>query len=208
MVMRDSILKSLRSLALHRRYCNQERAFVCVLVDLSAQPDENPSAGLTRRERNQMRQHDCRTFAGDETLMSDKKNSDPTEQPGDSTSPGASLDFPADWKLETGVYSRDVNTKKLKKLDVGDMSIAESAIRKLPGRSFNPYDNSTQSSHPDPYGRPHRQVSNWNAASAPSVSPAVKPGRPAPPAAAPRTSALEKLGSWFKGKRKSDDDYE
>jgi len=53
-----------------------------------------------------------------------------------------------EWQLETGVYSRDVSTQKLKKLDLGDLSIAESAIqpgplapkRATPGGGFNPYD--------------------------------------------------------------------
>ena len=37
-----------------------------------------------------------------------------------------------EWQLETGVYSRDVNTQKLKKLDLGDLSIAETGILKQP----------------------------------------------------------------------------
>lgn len=136
--------------------------------------------------------------------MNEKKDSE-TAKPGDSTSPEASLDFPADWKLETGVYSRDVNTKKLKKLDVGDMSIAESAIRKVAGGGFNPYDNSTQTSHPDPYGKPRAQPVKAGI----TPAPATKPIRPIPVVSAPKESALGKLGSWLKGKRKpDDDDYE
>jgi hypothetical protein len=57
-----------------------------------------------------------------------------------------------EWQLETGVYSRDVNTQKLKKLDLGDLSIAETAMQKgplsltddakpSPGGGFNPYNN-------------------------------------------------------------------
>jgi hypothetical protein len=60
-----------------------------------------------------------------------------------------------EWQLETGVYSRDVNTQKLKKLDLGDLSIAETAIQKGPlasgkdaqstaGGGFNPYDNASR----------------------------------------------------------------
>jgi hypothetical protein len=53
-----------------------------------------------------------------------------------------------EWQLETGVYSRDVSTQKLKKLDLGDLSIAETAIEPgplslqddAPGGGFNPYD--------------------------------------------------------------------
>jgi hypothetical protein len=64
-----------------------------------------------------------------------------------------------EWQLETGVYSRDISTQKLRKLDLGDLSIAETAShqrpaglgekdkdqdeapRELPGGGFNPYDN-------------------------------------------------------------------
>lgn len=60
-----------------------------------------------------------------------------------------------EWQLETGVYSRDVNTQKLKKLNLGDLSIAESAIQQGPlglagdekpaqGGGFNPYNNAPQ----------------------------------------------------------------
>ena len=66
-----------------------------------------------------------------------------------------------EWQLETGVYSRDISTQKLRKLDLGDLSIAETANHQrpaglgekekdkdkakakpeLPGGGFNPYDN-------------------------------------------------------------------
>lgn len=63
-----------------------------------------------------------------------------------------------EWQLETGVYSRDVNTQKLKKLDLGELSIADSGIHerpdlntskpasppKLPGGGVNPYDSGNQ----------------------------------------------------------------
>jgi hypothetical protein len=53
-----------------------------------------------------------------------------------------------EWQLETGVYSRDVSTQKLKKLDLGDLSIAETVVEpgplslqdEAPGGGFNPYD--------------------------------------------------------------------
>jgi hypothetical protein len=62
-----------------------------------------------------------------------------------------------EWQLETGVYSRDVNTQKLKKLDLGDLSIAETAIQKSPlaladeekaarGGGSNPYDSAASTS--------------------------------------------------------------
>jgi hypothetical protein len=56
-----------------------------------------------------------------------------------------------EWQLETGVYSRDVNTQRLKKLDLDELSIADTAIHKRPtgftpeGKSsteFNPYNSS------------------------------------------------------------------
>lgn len=67
-----------------------------------------------------------------------------------------------EWQLETGVYSRDITTQRLKKLDLNDLSIAETATHprppglsdpladprgrkpreRLPG-GCNPYDNST-----------------------------------------------------------------
>ena len=58
-----------------------------------------------------------------------------------------------EWQLETGVYSRDINTQKLKKLELDDLSIAETATHArpaglgapsvMPGGGFNPYDNSS-----------------------------------------------------------------
>ena len=61
-----------------------------------------------------------------------------------------------EWQLETGVYSRDVSTQKLKKLELDDLSIADTAINKRPsglggerkaaGGGFNPYDSSAPSS--------------------------------------------------------------
>jgi hypothetical protein len=62
-----------------------------------------------------------------------------------------------EWKLETGVYSRDINTQRLKKLEFNDLSIAETAkhqrppglggdqegAARMPGGGFNPYDNSS-----------------------------------------------------------------
>lgn len=61
-----------------------------------------------------------------------------------------------EWQLETGVYSRDVSTQKLKKLDLGDLSIAETAIQQSPlaladdaqssqGGTFNPYNSAPRS---------------------------------------------------------------
>src|SRR5690242_20213549 len=75
-----------------------------------------------------------------------------------------------EWQLETGVYSRDVNTQRLKKLESDELSLLEtgvhsraeidkqnpkpvanskpSAAAPAPGRSagggFNPYDNAAK----------------------------------------------------------------
>jgi len=59
-----------------------------------------------------------------------------------------------EWQLDTGVYSKDVSTQRLKKLDLDELSIAETAIQKKPeglggpmdkkpATGFNPYDNAT-----------------------------------------------------------------
>jgi hypothetical protein len=40
-----------------------------------------------------------------------------------------------EWQLETGVYSRDVSTQKLKKLELDDLSIAETAINRATHRA-------------------------------------------------------------------------
>lgn len=60
-----------------------------------------------------------------------------------------------EWQLETGVYSKDVSTQRLKKLELDELSIAETAIskrppglgggdKKAPGSGFNPYDNTSR----------------------------------------------------------------
>jgi hypothetical protein len=57
-----------------------------------------------------------------------------------------------EWQLDTGVYSRDVNTQRLKKLDLDELSIADTGINKKPGElskapsggGFNPYDSTPQ----------------------------------------------------------------
>src|SRR5690606_27151389 len=74
-----------------------------------------------------------------------------------------------EWQLETGVYSRDVSTQKLKKLDLGDLSIAETAIQPgplglaedAPSGGFNPYDSAPRGTSAgfNPYDNA-RKVSN------------------------------------------------
>ncbi len=56
-----------------------------------------------------------------------------------------------EWQLETGVYSRDISTQKLRKLDLGDLSIAETATHQRPSgfesAGRNPYDNARNTAH-------------------------------------------------------------
>lgn len=125
-----------------------------------------------------------------------------------------------EWQLETGVYSRDISTQRLKKLDLNDLSIAETARhprppgltdtpdrKPMPGGGFNPYDNSTTGGGKvanDPY----------NSAGKGALKP--EPRRtpaPAAPAAARKPVDLKKLEEWIalrkrveQSKREDDDD--
>ena len=89
--------------------------------------------------------------------MSDPKDKDPKpadKSAGEKRSGRAGFDERGnsvwEWQLETGVYSRDVTTQKLKKLELGELSIAETAThprpsglepeQKVRGGGFNPYD--------------------------------------------------------------------
>lgn len=114
-----------------------------------------------------------------------------------------------EWQLETGVYSRDISTQRLKKLDLNDLSIADTAIQQrppgladpaarkpLPGGGFNPYDNSTSTrgnvGKNDPYNGGNRA-----------------PLKPAEPRRKP--TDLKKLQEWMELRKrveqnKRDDD--
>lgn len=110
-----------------------------------------------------------------------------------------------EWQLEPGVYSRDVNTQKLKKLDLGDLSIAETGAHKrppglredepapLPGGGFNPYDNAPRSKQGglDPYDKA-RAAGN-------RVPPTPEPPKRPPPLS---PDELRKLSEWIKMKKK------
>src|SRR5262249_35234358 len=106
--------------------------------------------------------------ADNRASMSDPKDRDPRDKPPQAPDPApadakrsgrAGVDDRGntvwEWQRETGVYSRDISTQKLKKLDLGDLSIAETASHqrpeglpgekaapppKKPGGGFNPYD--------------------------------------------------------------------
>ena len=93
-----------------------------------------------------------------------------------------------EWKLETGVYSRDITTQRLKKLDLSDLSIAETATHKRPagltekaaepkkpGGGFNPYDSAGGSTGGNPYDNARNTQRRTQQPSAPSAPQARKP---------------------------------
>jgi hypothetical protein len=105
-----------------------------------------------------------------------------------------------EWKLETGVYSRDITTQRLKKLDLNDLSIADTAKHPrpsglggdqsggapMPGGGFNPYDNSST---------PRGNVGSnpYNSAGRAPLKPEPKPAEP--PQRKPMD--LKKLQEWI-----------
>ena len=111
-----------------------------------------------------------------------------------------------EWQLETGVYSRDVSTQKLKKLELGDLSIAETAVNeRLPGLGgerrtlpssggFNPYDNASRNSGSgfNPYDNAASTGAKWQPAK-PAATPARKP------------VDLKKLEEWMKAKKRAEE---
>ena len=114
-----------------------------------------------------------------------------------------------EWQLETGVYSRDMTTQKLKKLDLGELSIAETAIQKrpegledpkekapMPGGGFNPYDNSAPVKESSGGFNPYDNAR--------ALGNKVRPAQPAP-APARKPTDLKKLDEWVKLKKKVQD---
>jgi hypothetical protein len=121
-----------------------------------------------------------------------------------------------EWQLETGVYSRDVETQKLKKLDLGDLSIADSGIHrqpdgltakgspdpsKLPGGAINPYDTGNRPRGGfNPYDNAERGGSNpYDNARA--MGNRFKPEDP-PPERRRTPADLRKLDAMIKAQRK------
>jgi hypothetical protein len=114
-----------------------------------------------------------------------------------------------EWQLETGVYSRDISTQKLRKLDLGDLSIAETASherpaglgdkgkvkeqpkRELPGGGVNPYDNSGGSGEAG--GNPYDNARNFGKK--------VQQPASAPPAQ-PKPMDLKRLEEWMQIKKR------
>lgn len=92
-----------------------------------------------------------------------------------------------EWQLETGVYSRDISTQKLRKLDLGDLSIAETASHQKPSESapkdkpkapggFNPYDSAgSEKSGGNPYDNARNTARKTQASSPPGAPVARKP---------------------------------
>ena len=126
--------------------------------------------------------------------MSDQKDRAPSTPPpaGDSKRSGrAGVDERGnsvwEWQLETGVYSRDISTQRLRKLDLGDLSIAETATHqrpsglepkekpKSPSGGFNPYDSAgNESAGSNPYDNA-RNTARKTQSSSPGAPPARKP---------------------------------
>lgn len=81
-----------------------------------------------------------------------------------------------EWKLETGVYSRDINTQRLKKLELNELSIADTAKHQRPsepppGGGFNPYDNSSTA-------RGNVGSNPYNSAGGAALKPEPQPAEP------------------------------
>jgi hypothetical protein len=122
--------------------------------------------------------------------MSDPKDKPPTP-PDNKRSGRAGVDERGntvwEWQLETGVYSRDITTQRLKKLDLGDLSIAETAkhqqpsgldekaggVKKQAGGGFNPYDSASDNAGGNPYD--NARNTQRRTQSSPSAPPARKP---------------------------------
>lgn len=117
-----------------------------------------------------------------------------------------------EWQLETGVYTRDVSTHRLRKLDLGDLSIAETAKhptidpekaaeeqrRAATGGGFNPYDNS--SSTPggfNPYDNARALGGKLRPAAGPSTAPT--------PASPKKPVDLKRLEEWMQAKKRAEE---
>ena len=100
-----------------------------------------------------------------------------------------------EWQLETGVYSRDISTQRLKKLDLNDLSIAETATHRRPpglddpqakpGGGFNPYDNSKT-------GGGKVGANPYNSAGSGALKPGAKPAAPTR-----KPADMKKLQEWM-----------
>ena len=122
--------------------------------------------------------------------------------------------------LETGVYSRDISTQRLKKLDLNDLSIAETGRLSAPARPRRP---GRQKAAPDRGCNPYDNSSTvrGNVGSNPYNSggkPALKPSVPSPgetPATPRKPMDLKRLQEWMEirkrveqNRKQEDDDDE
>jgi hypothetical protein len=140
--------------------------------------------------------------------MSDSRDNKPPAAPDSKRSGRAGVDERGntvwEWQLETGVYSRDITTQKLKKLDLGDLSIAETGshrrasglgekgggAQKQSAGGFNPYDNSSGG---DTGGNPYDNARNFGRKAQQPAS--------APPAQR-KPMDLERLEEWMEIKKR------
>lgn len=99
-----------------------------------------------------------------------------------------------EWKTETGNYSVDINTQRLKKLEAPELSLEETARAKrpkglsiegdaMPGGGFNPYDKGTVGTQP--------RISKPLRPTKPGVIPARKP-----------VKDLRRLQQWMEMKKR------
>ena len=146
--------------------------------------------------------------------MSDPKDEDPKKRSGrvGFDERGNSV---WEWQLETGVYSRDITTQKLKKLDLDDLSIAETAKherpkglvedrKELPGGGFNPYDNSPPvgGEGGNPYNNARNTGQKFQPAKSAAPAPKSQPAKPGAPPAPRKPVDLQKLEEWMKIKKR------
>jgi hypothetical protein len=150
---------------------------------------------------------------------SDQPKTEPTavgEKGGDKRSGRVAYDSRGnptwEWQLETGVYTRDVSTQRLRKLDLGDLSLAETAKHPrldadkatgkpapMPGGGFNPYDNS--SSVGDGGANPYDNARSLGAKLRPSSGPTTAPSAPTQR----KPVDLKKLEEWMKAKKRAEE---
>ncbi|MET0660073.1 MAG: hypothetical protein ABW110_18180 [Steroidobacteraceae bacterium] len=163
----------------------------------------------------------------------DKKSDSPPPAPDDGKRSSGRVAFDSrgnsvwEWQVQTGVYTRDVNTESVRKLDLDDLSLEDTgAVRaledqpsrsapapKLPkleieraGGGFNPYDNSSGSgpnlNSRDPYNNARLRAEAMDAKQSQPDGSSRKPGvrRPVSFAKQPPTE-LKKLSGWMKLKR-------
>ncbi len=121
-----------------------------------------------------------------------------------------------EWQLETGVYTRDVSTHRLRKLDLGELSLAETAKHPqldpdksadaaqrpaMPGGGFNPYDIAAPSKSGSGFN-PYDNARATGGKLRPSTGPSTVPTTP-PPQRKPLD--LKRLEEWMKAKKRAEE---